>query len=264
MVFPTYSGHLWPDDDKAMEISKESVENDITRITKWTGQFNNRTLKVYRDAATGTTKGSRAPNAINIRRLLGKPRDDPTFIYVSGHTDCVKENSVYLPSDCIEGKDYSTSRVIPYAEFRDKMCLERHQAPTILVTDFCNPDNVLKLPYAYSYANEKVTCTETGYDTGSASVVIHFAAASPHQPAAFFPEFGSPYNFALHTVDLSEGLSLERIVQNVQIQMDEFPENHEPQQHWVYSSHKFGDEDFFLTLGFSSKRPSQMPTVVEQ
>ncbi|KAH7333936.1 hypothetical protein B0J17DRAFT_118773 [Rhizoctonia solani] len=247
-----------------MDISEKSVESDMSRITKWTRQFCNRTLKVYRDGVAGTTNGTPAPNAENVRRLLEKPRDHPTFVYVSGHTDQVGDNSVYLPSDCIEGKGYSPSRVIPYAEFRDKMLLEGHQAPTILVTDVCKPDNFLKLPYAYSCANGKVACIETGYDTGSASVMVHFAAASPDQPANFFPGFGSVYNFALHSVILAEGLPLERIVQNMQIRMDDVLKNRELQQHWVYSSHKFDDKDFFRTLGFSPKCPSHKPTVAKQ
>ncbi|CAE6531157.1 unnamed protein product [Rhizoctonia solani] len=255
-----YPGQVWPD-GADMSISLKCIVPDARRTTTWTGQFN-RTLIGYHDItdASGRKNPACEPSAENMRKLLEDPRDLPTFIYVSGHTDSSNGEKFYLTSDCVVNGSYDSSRVIPYSEFRDKLLLEHHQEPVVLVTDVCDCDNLMKLPYVYSYENGKVTCTKTEYHNGAdwdSLDVVHFAATSPNQQAAFFAS-GSVYNQALHSVSLEKGLSLEETVRHIQIQMDELlgvdPKKYPSQTHRVYSSRKFDGNDFFGTLGFSYKQ----------
>ncbi|CAE7123023.1 unnamed protein product [Rhizoctonia solani] len=240
-----------------MSISPKSITHDARRISSWTGQFN-RAFTGYHEIPDdfGKRTPAREPTAKNMRRMLEKPREIPTCTYVSGHTDSTGEERFYITSDSIIEGGYDFSRVIYYSEIREKLLLEHHEAPVMLVTDMCGCDNLMKLPYVYSYENGKVTCTKTQYYTGAEwdSVdVVHFAATLPDEQSTFF-SCGSVYNLALCNVPLEEKLSLEQTVEYIQVQMDERlgkDSRYSPQNHRVYTSRKFDDDDFFGTLGFS-------------
>ncbi|KEP50667.1 hypothetical protein V565_075660 [Rhizoctonia solani 123E] len=261
----SYPGQVWSDGDD-MSISPTCVSPDVKRITTWTGQFN-RTLIGYHDMpdTCGRKNVAREPSAENMRRIFEEPRDRPTFIYMSGHTDSTGGERFYITSDSVVNGVYDSSRVIRYSEISEKLLLEHHQEPVILVTDMCECDNLMKLPYVYSYENGKVTCTKTQYHTGAEwdSVdAVHFAATSPSQQAIFF-SCGSVYNLALHSVPLEKRLSLEETVKSIQVRMDELlgmNPKYPSQNHRVYSSRKFDDSDFFGTLGLSfEQRPFPQP-----
>ncbi|KDN34117.1 hypothetical protein RSAG8_12796, partial [Rhizoctonia solani AG-8 WAC10335] len=239
-----------------MSISPQCVSPDAKRISTWTGQFN-RALTGYHDIpdACGRKNVAREPSAENMRRIFEEPRELPTFIYMSGHTDSSGGERFYITSDSVTNGGYDSSRVIHYSEFREKLLSEQHQEPLILVTDMCECDNLMKLPYVYSYGNGQVACTKTQYHTGTewdSADVVHFAATSPDQQAVFF-SCGSVYNLALHNVPLEKRLSLEQTVECIQARMDTLlADARYPQQnHRVYSSRKFDGDDFFGTLGFS-------------
>ncbi|KAJ1303917.1 hypothetical protein OPQ81_008328 [Rhizoctonia solani] len=261
-AFASYPNQVWPGGGN-MSISAESIALDAKRITSWTGQFN-RAFIGYHDIinASGKKKMSSESSAENIRRLLEKPRDLPTFIYVSGHTDSSGGERFYLPSDCVVNGSYDSSRVIPYSEFRDKLLLEHHQEPIILVTDFCNCNNIMELPYVYSYENGKVICATTEYYTGAdwdSVDAVQFAATSPDQLGGFLFAWLHIQPRALHNVPLDKKLSLEKTVEHIQVRMDELlaPESklYPSQNHRVYASRKFDGNDFFGALGFYFRPP---------
>ncbi|CAE6447624.1 unnamed protein product [Rhizoctonia solani] len=375
-----YPGQVWSDGSD-MSISPTCVSPDARRISTWTGQFN-RALTGYHDMSgtCGRKNMGREPSAENMRKIFEEPRDRPTLIYMSGHTDSAGGERFYLTSDSVVNGVYDSSRIIPYSEISEKLLLEHHQEPVILVTDIqafeqraneneerraryqakkstkqrtlagvqllinatredlekltvkdldhqidklresnnsvpakttlrkkaekvaavhqalsqltspttgslhpsiqakemsqdqsrsdleqdygelpgvderseangetmpmCECDNLMKLPYVYSYENGKVTCTKTQYHTGAEwdSVdAVHFAATSPGQQAVFF-SYGSVYNLALHSVPLEKRLSLEETVESIQVRMDEqlrINPKYPSQNHRVYSSREF-------------------------
>ncbi|CUA67685.1 hypothetical protein RSOLAG22IIIB_13522 [Rhizoctonia solani] len=258
----TYPGRAWSDGSD-MSISPACVTPDALRITDWTRRFNRGALIGYHDIPNpcGRKNATPEPSAENMRKIFEEPRGLPTLIYMSGHTDSVGGERFYITSDAVVEGGYDSTRIIYYSEISEKLLLEHHEEPVILVTDMCKCDNLMKLPYVYSYENGRVTCAETQYHTGvewDSVDVVHFAATSPDQKAAFF-SCGSVYNSALCKVLPERRLSLEETVKSIQIQMDVMlgkdPE-YLPQNHRVYSSRKFDGDDFFGTLGFSVRHNS--------
>ncbi|KAB5591195.1 hypothetical protein CTheo_5369 [Ceratobasidium theobromae] len=250
----------------------QSANLDIETMRCWIKLLGQLVVKVYSD-----DPDHKPANNHNMCLVLQTPRPTPTLYYISGHVLPSDGQRVYVPSDGLSGSDLIPGRGITYLQMRN-LLMTPHSSGALVdrfrsvpfdvlivtVMKMCRCENILELPYVWWYEDGQVKCEKTkhhGKFKGDSVPMVHFAATGPEAEAVWFPSWGAVFTKAFHKIDPSKGLSLKAIVKWIQLKMDLVVDDWNsgrrdgdqrllPQRHMVYTSRKFGNEDFFKTLGF--------------
>ncbi|CAE6438787.1 unnamed protein product [Rhizoctonia solani] len=250
----------WRNFDPTMGIKCE--QKDMKKIATWAKQFHHR-LQILWDNGCSSNEVAILPATTgNLKELLAKieSRQAPTLLYLSGHTEVIGQEHIYLTLDSLQQGGISSDMALRYSEMGRQLVSRGSSKPLIWVTEIDECDNFTELPYVYRCEAGQVKCEKTGFKWpwGKAQA-LHFAATSPNQRAITFEgSSGAIYTSALQRVTLGQDLSLGEIALNIQLTMDELLECArcpETQQHRIYSSHRFDQDDLFTALGFTL-RPS--------
>lgn len=253
-VVNTYVSKSWQDFDPSLALKLGT--NELKRITSWAQQFHSKFTALLDDSTIKGKGGTIRPATTeNIRGLLAQleHRQVATLLYVSGHTDLANEKLVYLTSNSLQNGTISSDMALSYSEIGSQLRSQASSKPLIWVTEACQCDNFMQLPYEYWCDGDEVKCKETGFkwSLGEARM-LQFAATAPGQRAFTFEDSsGAVYTQALYNVELDQRLSLGDIVKKIQHNMNSLLGKTYHQEHRIYSSHKYGEEDFFDALGFS-------------
>ncbi|CEL57112.1 hypothetical protein RSOLAG1IB_08344 [Rhizoctonia solani AG-1 IB] len=261
-VVNTYLTKKWRSFDK--DLGLEWGKNDMKKMGSWAKQFHHNLQALWDDQNRSTSRTTFLPATTeNLRTLLAKieSRQAPTLLYLSGHTDFIDQEPVYLTSDSLQKDSISSDKAMRYWEMGRQLVSQPSSNPLVWITEVCECDNFMKLPYVYWCEGGEVKSEKTGFEWpwGEAQA-LHFAATSPGQPAiGYKSQVGAIYTNALREVAFRRDLSLTDIVLKLQNTIDNvlmLAQSEERQQHRIYSSHKFDQADLFTTLGFTLVPPS--------
>ncbi|CAE6531183.1 unnamed protein product [Rhizoctonia solani] len=285
--YPAHAEHL-DKEVKDMVIDQNSIKLDLKGVLHLICQLESSPqFKVYRDR--------KDPADTNrVLAVLETPRETPTFIYrnilftfhflfalmarkVAGHTErrvtatgsqssC--DNLVYVPADYLDSSS-GQPKVISYETMRQALLKDPRSKPllvSIFITEACECDNFLRLPYTLEYeeCGGQARWEKTDYHGSfpeNSSDTVHFAATSPRELSMSFSTTGAVFTKALANINInpSEPLSLKDIAKQLSENVNTILKGSNKaytQRPRIYCSRKMDDSDFFRALGFYPRQGS--------
>ncbi|KAF8674594.1 hypothetical protein RHS04_07119 [Rhizoctonia solani] len=187
-VVNTYPTEEWLKFDSNFQL--KCGKKDTKKMARWARQFYHSLEVLWDNQRHNHIRGRVLPATTeNLRELLARIefREAPTLFYLSGHTEIKDQERTYLTSDCLQHGVISTDMTLRYSEMGRQLMSQESSRPLIWVTEVCDCDNFMKLPYVYWCEDGQVNCKETGFDWHWAETyALHFAATSPNQHAITF------------------------------------------------------------------------------
>lgn len=189
-----------------------------------------------------------------IRTALEAPRTMPTIFYFIGHTkrSSSGKECYYLTADWRN----ITPQGIPFLVIRQMLLEDQNPAPLLLITDFCDCDNILGLPYVLCddgvKAHWKPTEASNPLDWVGGEEVLHFAATEVGEVAYEFQSTGGIFTREFCNISPGKKMTLVAKSREIQGRMNVFFREYQvlnpgtpllQQQHRIYSSHELDLND---------------------
>lgn len=254
----SYKGKHWPTSDSTggeeeNDMELKALDKDIKRFRYWGSR-----VKSQVDIEEAGARGQLVRDALQI------PRTSSRMLYIGGHTTRQNGEPVYLPADCYEAGPQTVALGLPFSEMRDLLLKDSLPRPLLLVTDFCDGGNVLRLPYVLCYDSAESYWKETNdcvpSDWPSEKTILHYAAADKDREAHEFTTIGGIFTREFCNISPRKHMSLAERSRSIRNGMDTYFNEYEldrgirlEQKHQVYSSHKLDLNDVrpLKRLGFS-------------
>ncbi|CAE6477066.1 unnamed protein product [Rhizoctonia solani] len=268
-----------------MVLDQESIGNDLKGLSYLFKQLDpEANIKICCDRR----RYSRA-DANQILTVLQTPRKLSTVIYLAGHTERLGltiqnqptcDQLAYAPADYLEASPSGQYKLISYEAsslfrywfitrlidkrlktIRQLLLKDPHSAPLLFITETCQCNNYLRLPYMLEFKGNEVRWKKTEYYDSfvrNSNDIVHFAASSPEELALSFPSIGAVFTKALYNIEInsSKQLSLKDIARQLRGNVDKILKNPtssgeiRTQRPMIYCSREMDDPDFFKALGF--------------
>lgn len=182
MLWPQLA-HLAGDNVAGESMWLEYTTKDFQHIGNWTTRANIQPGEVETEA-----------RGRFIRDILARPRDTPTVVFFVGHTIPLPGGPAYVPADSSGHGPQVPIDALYFSEMRQSMLMDPNPSPLLLVTDFCDCDNILGLPYVLRRKGNTGYWEETGCCVPSEwpqhKEMLHFAATSTGESAHEFESTG--------------------------------------------------------------------------
>ncbi|KAF8603386.1 hypothetical protein BDV93DRAFT_169908 [Ceratobasidium sp. AG-I] len=157
-----------------------SIKLDRERFMRWANCIPDCLIETCENKAEGQL----------IREVLQRARELPTVVIFFGHTALSEEGLCYWTKDKLQA--------ISFSEIRRLLLEDPNPKPLLLVTDFCDCDNILGLPYVLDDDGANAGWTETeAYRPGgwaNEKKMLQFAATEPEREAYDFQSTGGIYS----------------------------------------------------------------------
>lgn len=225
------------------------VRRDRKNITRWARRIPNPQFGIGKTNARSEV----------IRQSLRAPRTSSTVIYFAGHVENCNNELYYLSADL----GYIKPRGISFSEIRELLLEDSTPRPLLLITDFCECENILRLPYVLfddgvnAHWEEIKACDPLSWATEKQ--MLHFAATDVGQAAQEFKSTGGLFTNKFCKIPPHEEMTLLERSRDIQMRMDRFLKEYAAmkgsevpivQQHRIYSSHKLDLTDVHVLHPF--------------
>ncbi|CEL57111.1 hypothetical protein RSOLAG1IB_08343 [Rhizoctonia solani AG-1 IB] len=253
--YPTHEGHE-NKDIRDMVIKPDSIDTDMRLLRSWIHSLNS-DVDLWESC---DKPGYKRADSARIVKILKITQGQPTFIYISGHSEHGATDSelVYAPADYLSFTSGQPT-VVHYAKMAQLLLRRSHSGPLLLVTEVCFCENFLKLPYFLNYKDGEVSWERTGCLDSFAEdsrAIVHFAATAPGERAMSFSN-GAVFTKQFCKIRPDNKLSLKDIAKQLHEEIDRALDKcgieKEKKQHpRIYCSRKLDGPHFYDEIGLCS------------